>query len=104
VLGKACDVMGDGLADIITGAGRGGTPDVRVFNGATGAQISGTRGDFHAYSTAFAGRVRLRPEESHPALRPGAGGAHRGELITVGSCPSGNESTIRPRRRSSVNA
>src|SRR5690349_20339588 len=45
------DINLDGLPDIITGPGRGGGPDVRVFNGATGAIIT----EFYAYDPAFAG-------------------------------------------------
>ena len=49
----AGDVNGDGLADIITGAGPGGGPHVRVWNGATFAELGG----FFAYDPAFPGGV-----------------------------------------------
>ena len=49
----AGDVNGDGHADIITGAGPGGGPHVRVFDGATGAPIA----SFFAYDLAFTGGV-----------------------------------------------
>src|SRR5207302_1478464 len=47
------DTNGDGVKDIITGPGPGGGPDVRVFDGATGAIIR----EFLAYSAAFTGGV-----------------------------------------------
>jgi hypothetical protein len=49
------DFDGDGRADIITGAGAGGGPHVRVFSGATGNELAG----FFAYSPAFTGGVRV---------------------------------------------
>jgi serralysin len=49
------DVNGDGQADIITGAGRGGST-VRVFNGLTAQPLAGPQGKFLAYSR-FAGGV-----------------------------------------------
>src|SRR5262249_59645576 len=49
----AADVDGDGKADIITGAGIGGGPHVRVFSGADGHELMG----FFAYSLAFTGGV-----------------------------------------------
>jgi hypothetical protein len=52
---EAADVNGDGSADIITGAGAGGGPHVRVFNGLTGAVL----GEFMAYGQAFRGGVRV---------------------------------------------
>jgi hypothetical protein len=48
-----CDVDGDGTADIVTGAGPGGAPHVRVFDGATGAELAG----FFAYPPGFTGGV-----------------------------------------------
>ncbi|HET9482650.1 MAG TPA: VCBS repeat-containing protein, partial [Xanthomonadales bacterium] len=49
------DVDGDGRADIIVGAGSGGTPVVRVFDGATGAETAA----FNAYDAGFTGGVRV---------------------------------------------
>jgi hypothetical protein len=49
----AGDVDGDGLADIITGAGPGGGPHVRVFDGAAGAEHQ----SFFAYDPGFLGGV-----------------------------------------------
>lgn len=51
------DVTGDGIADIVAGAGPGGTPHVRVFDGVTGGQIAGPLGSFLAYDAAFGGGV-----------------------------------------------
>jgi uncharacterized repeat protein (TIGR01451 family) len=47
------DVNGDGVPDIITGAGPGGGPHVRVFSGLSGAEI----GSFFAYNVNFSGGV-----------------------------------------------
>jgi hypothetical protein len=49
----SADVSGDGLADIITGAGPGGAPQVKVFDGVS----SGLLHDFLAYPPAFGGGV-----------------------------------------------
>ncbi len=51
----AGDVNGDGFADIITGAGPGGGPHVRVWDGKTGSELRG----FFAYDPAFSGGVRV---------------------------------------------
>jgi hypothetical protein len=49
----AGDVNGDGVADIVTGAGAGGGPHVKAFSGSTGAEIQ----SFFAASPAFAGGI-----------------------------------------------
>jgi uncharacterized repeat protein (TIGR01451 family) len=51
------DVNGDGTPDIITGAGPGGGPHVRVFDGVTGQQIAGPIGSFYAFDPSFVGGV-----------------------------------------------
>lgn len=49
------DVNGDGIADIITGAGPGGGPHVKVFDGASGAELR----SFMAYAEGFRGGVNV---------------------------------------------
>jgi hypothetical protein len=49
----AGDVNGDGVPDIVTGAGAGGPPHVKVFNGAKGNLLS----SFFAYDAGFTGGV-----------------------------------------------
>jgi hypothetical protein len=49
------DIDGDGVDDIIVGAGPGGGPHVRVFNGMTDDVIA----DFFAFDPAFAGGVTV---------------------------------------------
>ncbi|MBX7105913.1 MAG: DUF4394 domain-containing protein [Gemmataceae bacterium] len=51
----AADVNNDGLADVIVGAGEGGGPHVRVFDGKTGSVIQ----DFFAYDALFTGGVNV---------------------------------------------
>jgi hypothetical protein len=52
----AGDVNGDGKADVITGAGPGGGPHVKVFSG---ANLSNVLYSFFAYSANFAGGVNV---------------------------------------------
>jgi len=49
------DVNGDGTLDLITGAGPGGGPHVKVFDGFTGNEL----GNFFAYATNFTGGVNV---------------------------------------------
>jgi uncharacterized repeat protein (TIGR01451 family) len=49
----ATDVNGDGFADIVTGAGPGGGPHVRVFDGVTGAGLQ----SFLAFDSGFIGGI-----------------------------------------------
>ena len=56
----AGDVNDDGRADIITGAGPGGGPHVRVWNATNFAEIGG----FFAYDPAFTGGVQVRRDRS----------------------------------------
>jgi predicted outer membrane repeat protein len=52
------DVNGDGKADIITGAGPGGGPHVRIFDGGTGQQLQlNTTDSFMAFDPSFSGGV-----------------------------------------------
>ena len=51
----AGDVNGDGVTDIVTGAGTGAGPHVKSFSGTSGAVIS----SFFAYPESFGGGVRV---------------------------------------------
>jgi hypothetical protein len=53
----AGDINGDGKADIITGPGAGGGPNVRTFDGTTGNMISGSLGNFYAFDPSYTGGV-----------------------------------------------
>src|SRR5262245_10983711 len=47
----SADVTGDSVPDIVTAAGPGGGPHVRVMNGATGVESTG----FYAFDESFRG-------------------------------------------------
>src|SRR5262249_44956751 len=51
----AGDMNGDGLTDVITGAGPGGGPNVKVFSGADGSLLN----SFMAYDIGFKGGVSV---------------------------------------------
>ena len=51
----AGDLTGDGIPDIVVGAGKDGGPHVTVYDGATGALVE----SFYAYDPQFRGGVRV---------------------------------------------
>jgi YD repeat-containing protein len=76
----AADLNGDGLPDIITAPGPGMAPEVKVFDGKTGVQLAGSRGDFLAYDASFQGGVFVAAGDVNGdgvpdiVAGPGAGG------------------------------
>jgi ELWxxDGT repeat protein len=87
------DVNGDGVADIIAGAGAGGASHVRIFSGVDGSQIAGPLGSFLAfpgaggdaadpassyYTTAFNGPI-------HVAAGDVNGDGHADVIVSVGA-------------------
>jgi cyclophilin family peptidyl-prolyl cis-trans isomerase len=76
----AGDITGDGKADIVVGAGEGGTPTVEVFNMNSSTQSTSIR-TFFAFNPNFHGGVRVgtddisagAPEDIIVAAGPGGG-------------------------------
>ncbi|MFO0810818.1 MAG: hypothetical protein U0746_19485 [Gemmataceae bacterium] len=66
----AGDVNGDGSIDIVTGAGAGGGPHVKVFDATTLA----VKQSFFAYDASFAGGVTVAVFGFRVATGPGVGG------------------------------
>jgi putative Ig domain-containing protein/VCBS repeat protein/FG-GAP repeat protein len=82
------DVNGDGVPDLITGAGPGGTPTVSVFDGASGALVS----SFFAYELTFNGGVYVAAgdvnRDGYADVITGSGAGRVGE-VKVYSGPDG---------------
>src|SRR5207253_2623408 len=70
------DVTGDKVPDIVTAAGPGGGPHVKVFDGATGKLVA----SWFAYNPGFAGGVYVAAGDTD--------GDGRAEVIT-GAGPGG---------------
>ena len=92
------DVNGDGVADLVLGAGVGGGPRVQVVDGKTGQTIE----DFFAYESNFRGGVYvgagLFSSNSHADVltAPGPGGGPRVEVFAgnPAALPSGVAPTV----------
>lgn len=76
----AADLNGDGRADVITGAGPGSGPHVKVFNGATGENHA----SFFAGSPNFTGGVNIAASTSATGFRQIIFGNGPGGLPIVG--------------------
>jgi hypothetical protein len=80
---SAGEVDGDGYADIITGAGAGGGPHVKVFSGLNGSVLA----SFMAYGTTFSGGVRVAAidinHDGHAFIltAPGSGPTQKARVI-----------------------
>jgi hypothetical protein len=75
------DVNGDGKAEIITGAGPGGSPHVKVFSGADLAVLD----SFMTYDPYFNGgaRVGYVPDQEGPGLILTSAGGGGGPQVRV---------------------
>ena len=86
------DVDGDGVADLVTAAGPGGGPHVKVFSGSSGAEIR----SFFAYDAGFTGGVNIAAGDlngdGHADIVTGAG-AGGGPHVKVFDGVTGNVST-----------
>ncbi len=78
----AGDVNGDGVADIVTGAGPGAGPHVKVFEGQTNAELR----SFFAFDPIFSGGVFVAAGDLHASRLP-----RRVELDLVIDTHAGND-------------
>ncbi len=84
-LRRGGDVTGDGMPDIVVGAGAGGGPHVKAFDGVTGAVVR----SFFAYDAAFRGGVTVAVGDTTgtvtPTSLPGPGPA-AGRTCAFSTC------------------
>lgn len=77
------DINGDGFADIVTGAGPGGGPHVKAFDGVTGGELQ----SFFAYGPSFTGGVYVAAGDVNGDGRAdiitGAGASSAGPHVRV---------------------
>jgi glucose/arabinose dehydrogenase len=93
------DLDADGKAEVVTGAGAGGGPNVRVFDGVTGTK----RADFFAYAPAFAGGVRVGVWNGKIVTGAGpGGGAHRRAFDPVSLQPTFEDFPFGPAFRGGI--
>ncbi len=88
----AADLTADGKADVVTGAGAGGGPHVKVFDGAGGGELTG----FMAYDPSFRGGVRVGAFSLDSSGRPGivtAPGAGSSADVRIFNAPGGKPAT-----------
>ncbi|MFO0847306.1 MAG: malectin domain-containing carbohydrate-binding protein [Gemmataceae bacterium] len=87
----AGDVNGDGIADLVVGAGAGGGPHVRVIDGRTRADVS----SFFAFDPAFTGGVFVAAGDldgdgrADVVAGAGAGGGPRVRAVSGGDLAAG---------------
>jgi hypothetical protein len=74
------DLNRDGVADVVVGAGPGGGPHVKAFDGKTGAEIA----SFYAYSPEFAGGVSVAVGAGRIVTGAGAGGGPHVKTFDAG--------------------
>src|SRR5207249_1713872 len=60
----AADFNADGRADVVTGAGPGGGPHVRIFNGATIGTAPTVLREFFAFESSYTGGVYVAANSS----------------------------------------
>lgn len=77
------DWNGDGLPDLVVGAGNGGAPRVRIFTGDTDGNFAPAT-DFFAYEPSFRGGVFVDGSGADLLLSPGVGGGPRVRKFTNG--------------------
>ena len=76
----SADLNGDGVPDIITAPGAGMAPEIKVFDGKTGVQLSGPLGEFLAYNSSMQSGVFVAAGDvasgdvNDIIVAPGAGG------------------------------